>query len=46
MIYSRFGDSAKKICRILTYPAALIVLAVSLFVVINGNYSPFIYFRF
>ena len=46
MIYSRFGDSAKNICRILTYPAALIVLAVSLFVVINGNYSPFIYFRF
>ena len=46
MIYEKLGDSAKGIVRKCLYPAVLVLFAVSLVEVINGNYSPFIYFRF
>ena len=46
MIYEKLGDSAKGIVRKCLYPAVLVLFAVSLIEVINGNYSPFIYFRF
>ncbi len=46
ILYRKLGEGGKAITRKMIYPAALALFAVSLFVVINGNYSPFIYFRF
>ena len=46
MIYGKLGDSARGFIRKCTYPAVLVLFALSLIEVINGNYSPFIYFRF
>ena len=46
-IYNRADEIIKpKIISALRYPYALFILVLSLMMVINRNYSPFIYFRF
>ena len=45
-VYDMFSKRGKAVVQKLKYPMMLALLMISLFMVIYGNYSPFIYFRF